>query len=175
MFSSLPDVANLFDMKEIQLTQGYVALVDDEDFDYLNQWKWCVKIKSNTIYVVRTIVINYKPKKTKTIRMHRLIMLCNIGKIVDHIDHNGLNNQKNNLRFCTTNQNRANSIKTNKYTTSKFKGVTLNKKSNKWISKMTINKKNIHIGCYKDEIDAAMAYDKKAKEIYGEFANLNFK
>ena len=84
-------------MKEIILTQGQVALVDDEDFEYLNQWKWCAIKSRKTYYTTRTIYIPCK----MTVIMHRIIMNTPLDMTVDHIDHNGLNNQKYNLRICT--------------------------------------------------------------------------
>src|SRR3990167_10308366 len=87
-------------MKEIKLTQGKITLVDDEDFEYINQWKWhVIKNKKQTHFYAQ------RSENGKSIRMHRVIMKTPHNKDVDHIDHNGLNNQKNNLRNCTTQEN----------------------------------------------------------------------
>ena len=159
-------------MKEIKLTQGKVALVDDEDYEYLNQWKWCVtRDHKDNLYAKRSTYIN---KKKGSLSMHRLIMNTPEEKQVDHIDHNGLNNQKSNLRNCTHTQNCWNKIPCGK---SKYLGVTIYNQKGKYYIKsaIRIDKKSIHIGQFKTEEEAALAYDNKAKEIFGEFANLNFK
>lgn len=162
-------------MKEIKLTQGYVSLVDDEDFEYLNQWKWQVLKKKYTQYAARTIYIN---GEQTAILMHRLIMELSDKRQIDHIDHNGLNNQKNNLRICTNGQNQMNKRACGN---SKYLGVNVIYKRNKnktykyITSEIAFNKKRIHLGAFQTEEDAAMAYDKAAVLYHGEFANLNFK
>ena len=107
-------------MKEIKLNHGYVTLVDDEDFEYLNQWKWQLNKTGNCIYVDRITTTN---KIRKVIKMHRLIMNTPKDMQVDHIDHNGLNNQKNNLRNCSVAQNRMNRKPSG---TTKYLGVRYN-------------------------------------------------
>ncbi len=92
-------------MKLIPLTQGKFAQVDDEDYDYLNQWKWYTTKNHKTFYAARHIRIN---GKQKLIYMHRVIMNIIKGYKTDHIDHNGLNNQKYNLRICTCQENNRN-------------------------------------------------------------------
>jgi hypothetical protein len=159
-------------MKEIQLTQQgknkglYTTLVDDDMFEYLNQWRWCVRITKHTSYAYR------KNHLRKTEHMHRVIMNTPANMQVDHIDHNGLNNQKINLRNCTKAQNNRNKISKG---ISKYLGVDRHKDQNKYRSRICNNGIKIHIGNFKSEIDAAKAYDIKAKELFGEFANLNFK
>lgn len=151
-------------MKEIKLTQGKVALVDDEDFEYLNQFKWCAHKECNTYYAVRNAKNN---GKLFTQYMHNLI----IGIIgVDHKNHEGLDNQKHNLRIANKSQNAMNNMPL-KNMTSKYKGVSWFKRDKKW--RAVINEK--HIGLFIDEIEAAKAYDNKAAELFGEFACLNFK
>jgi hypothetical protein len=158
-------------MKEIILTQGKTALVDDEDFEELYKYKWHADKHGSIYYAVRSININYK---IKHILMHRQIFGITDKKIfIDHIDHNSLNNQKSNLRICTNQQNQRNSLK-QKNTTSIYKGVSLNKKSNKWHSIIIFNNKSIYLGSYINEIDAAKAYDVAAIKYFGEFANINF-
>lgn len=158
-------------MKEIQLTKGKVALVDDEDFEYLNQWKWqaCQK-RNNKYYVGRT---DYKVKgKKNRIWMHRLIMKPFENFIIDHIDGNGLNNQKNNLRICTHSQNLMNRCK-NINNTSGYKGVVYNKLDKKYRAKIYFNSKCISLGRYINPIDAARAYNQAAQKYHGEYAQLN--
>jgi len=149
-------------MKEIKLTQGKVALVDDEDFDYLNQFKWHASKSRKTFYASRG--------KNPAIKMHRFIMKTKEGLQVDHIDHNGLNNQKNNLRNCTIHQNNMNKGMGEK---EYMRGIY--KAKNRFRSIITLNYKSYSIGFFKTEEEAARAYDQKAKEMFGEFANLNFK
>jgi hypothetical protein len=159
-------------MKEIKLSQRgknkgkYVALVDDDDFDCLNQFKWSVYKSSNSFYTIRAIRID---GRRITQSMHCAIMN---GKGIDHIDHNGLNNQKSNLRFCTQGQNMMNTRK-RENCSSIYKGVSFYKSYGRWKANTAINGKDIFLGYFDTEIEAAMAYNKKAIEIYGEFANLN--
>lgn len=105
--------------------------------------------------------------------MHRIILGITDSKIIiDHIDHNGLNNQRHNLRICTYSQNACNR---NPYrnTSSKYKGVTFYKKTGKWRSVIRYNKKTYSIGSFDTEIEAAIAYNKKAIVMFGNFAGLN--
>ena len=95
------------------------------------------------------------------------------GMQIDHINGNGLDNRKVNLRLCNSSQNQRNARK-RKSGTSRFKGVDWHKESKKWRARICVNRKRIHIGRYKSEFEAAQAYDKKAIELFGEFASLNF-
>lgn len=162
-------------MKKIQLIQGKYALVDDEDFEYLNQWKWEIfKNRSGNLYVIRRIYIG---EKHKSIRMHREIMNPLKNEEIDHKNHNGLDNRRSNLRICNHSQNMMNRImlKRNK---SGYTGVYFNKNSlrkNPWIAQITINKKAINLGYFRTAHQAAIARDLWAKDLYGEFASLNFK
>jgi hypothetical protein len=152
-------------MKEIILTQGKVALVDDEDFIELNKYKWYAHHSKNKWYAIR-----YN-KGYKNIKMHRQIL--NFPKETDHINGNGLDNQRSNLRICNHSQNMANMEK-RKNATSHFKGVTFHKKNRKWIARLG-NNGGVYIGSFTNETDAGKAYDEKAKELYNKFSNLNFK
>jgi len=156
-------------MKIIPLTQGKATLVDDEDFEFLNQFKWYAHKCRNTYYVQR----GYKKEDGKlgNIHMHRIIMDIKNNKQIDHIDHNGLNNQKSNLRICNHKQNMRNSTGFGK---SKFKGINL-QRGKYFAAHISINGKTKHLGSFKTEIEAAKKYDEAAKMYYGEFANLNFK
>jgi len=156
-------------MKQIPLTKGKFALVDDEDYKYLNQFKWWAKKGKKNFYAVRK---NYSYKKPKLIRMHREIMNPPENMFIDHINHNGLDNQRKNLRIVTNQQNMMNQ-QLRKNTSSKFKGVRFFKLNKLWQSYIGHNQKQIHIGFFKKEIDAAIAYNQKAKELFGSYALLN--
>lgn len=160
-------------MKQIKLTHGKVALVDDADFDWLNQWKWYAHQHRNTWYASR--YFRYVGGGKTTIKMHREILGLKIGArgLSDHRDGNGLNNQRSNLRICTAAENSQNR-KPKKNTSSKFKGVSWHKGEGKWVVCIQHQKKMMSLGYFKDETKAARAYDKKAKELFGEFAWLNF-
>lgn len=157
--------------KEIQLTQGKVAIVDDDDFDYLNQWKWQANQKQNKkFYAWRGKKIN---GKYKLIYLHRFILNLTDRKIyVDHVNMNTLDNRKINLRICTNSQNQMNKIvqKNNCYG---YKGVYYDKRNNKYSSIITVNKKRHWLGYYIDPKDAAKAYNEAAIKLHGEFSKLN--
>jgi hypothetical protein len=148
----------------IPLTKGKFAIVDAADFVWLSRFKWHCVINNKRAYA-------YHSFDDKNMGMHRVIMNPPPGLVVDHIDGNGLNNTRANLRICTSAQNICNCKGRSK--TSKYKGVSWSKR-NKWASVISLNLKRIHIGYFDDEIEAAKAYDKKAKELFGEFAYLNF-
>lgn len=156
----------IFSLKEIKLTQGQVAIIDDEDYELISQYKWYAHRCGHTFYA-RT----NKTKKEK-LSMHSLILAAQKGQEIDHINHNGLDNRRENLRFCTKQHNNANQIKTRG--TSRFKGVYWNKTKKKWQAGIEFNSKGFYLGRFCSEEEAARAYDKKALELYGEFACLNF-
>lgn len=155
--------------KEIQLTQGKVALVDDEDFEWLNQWKWHAHERHNIFYAVCSSRIDGKVSK----KMHRQILNPGNDLQVDHIDGNGLNNQRINLRLCSHAQNIYNRGKL-KSNTSGYIGVSWNKAKKKWSARTERNGKVFFLGYYENADDAAKAYDRHAKEFRGEFARTNF-
>lgn len=123
--------------KKIPLTQGKFALVDDEDFEYLSQWKWHASKYSNSYYACRTINSN-------KVLMHRFILNAQKELEVDHIDGNGLNNQKLNLRIVTHSRNMQNR-KNNSNNKSGYKGVFFNKREKRWMSQIGENGKKKHL------------------------------
>ncbi len=105
--------------------------------------------------------------------MHRQIMAAPDHLVVDHIDHNGLNNTRANLRLCTSAQNLCNALPPAN-ASSRYKGVSWEKRRKNWRVVIQFNNKTYHLGHFKNEIEAAKAYDERAKELHGEFACLNF-
>lgn len=176
-------------VRKIKLTNGMTALVDNDDYCLVNQYKWRYWKKPNNItgYAYTSIKINNKWKNS--VQMHRLILgLTNPQIITDHKNDNGLDNRKANLRICSKQENNCN-VNKRKNNTSGYKGVykreygyNLNKYGNKirykkkniWECHIRFSGKTIHIGVFSTKIEAAKAYDKKAKELFGEFARLNF-
>lgn len=156
-------------MKLIKLTKGQFAQVDDEDYEYLNQWKWFAKHSRGNYYAVRRQK-DISLGKIKDIYMNKIILNTPINLECDHIDHNGLNNQKVNLRNCDRFQNMRNR---RPWSSSGKLGVYLYK--HYIYAQIKVNGKSIHIGNFKTIEDAALAYDKVAKIHFGEFAYLNYK
>lgn len=163
-------------MKEIPLSvRGkhagkYTAIVDDLDYEYLSRFNWFVSLAGKSPYAMRQYITG---GKAVSLMMHRDILAVSNGKLdVDHIDHNGLNNQRSNLRVATRRQNAANRRPRGK---SRYLGVSWHRPMQRWIAKIRVGEKNYHIGYFIDEAEAAKARDAKARELHGEFANLNFK
>jgi hypothetical protein len=158
-------------VKKIVLNSGDYALVDDQDFDRVSGYAWQLCSWKNNRYAVHSNTCN---KKRIHIRMHRLIMDAKKGQAIDHINGNGLDNRRCNLRFATQGQNLSNISKYKQGATSQYKGVFWHKKANKWQASISFNNKSIYLGLFDKEIDAAKAYDTKAKELFGEYARINF-
>ena len=167
----------VFFMKEIKLTQGKVALVDDEDFEYLNQWRWCAAEHHGNYYAIRSEYIN--GRKYKTIRMHRLIIGAKKGEQVDHINHDGLCNIKSNLRICTALENANNrKVVVNRKGGVKYLNVCVTGRPNskpRFLVDITYNKKRYYGGTFDTQELAAKKADEMMLNLKGEFANLNFK
>lgn len=158
-------------MKEIKLGSkkypGLVALVDDEDYEKVNQYIWHVHKKKNTYYG-RTNT--KKENKHQTLLMHKLI--CPQWKIVDHKNGNGWDNRKNNLRNGVGSLNNRNARK-RENTSSKYKGVWWYKADSNWEAGIVINKKRLFLGRFSNEIEAAKVYNEAAIKYFGDYAKLN--
>lgn len=143
-------------MKEILLSQGKVALVDNDEFERLNKFKWYAAKQGNSYYAIR---IDYSSDSQKTIRMHREILNTPEGMDSDHIDGDGLNNLKENLRVVTRRQNMQNTHITK---SSKYPGVCLIKRKkplkNPWLAQIEIDGKNNYLGIFPTEEEARKAY-----------------
>jgi hypothetical protein len=155
-------------MRELILNKGFVALVDDEDYEYLSQFKW--NVNGGGYAEAWTPMINGKRRR---IKMHREIIKASNGLIVDHINHNCLDNRKENLRLCSHAESMMNRRKPNKSLTSQFKGVSFNTQMGKWKARIKANKRDIHLGYFDDEVEAAKAYNKACIELHGEYACVN--
>ena len=162
-------------MKEIQLTRGKIALVDDHWFEYLNQWKWGALKGKGTWYAITWNRNALGPGRDICIYMHRVVSGAKEGEFVDHRDRDGLNNQEHNLRKCSLAQNNRNRDR-NKNGTSGYKGVTIRKQNKKvkYIAQITVDRKAMYLGIFLTAEQAASAYDDAAKKYYGSFAYLNF-
>lgn len=150
----------------IPLTQGFSATINSEDYELVSQFKWYASRIKRCVYAKSTSA----PK----ILLHRLILNVTDKNIkIDHVDHNGLNNTRNNLRIASNNQNMYNARKWRIPTSSKYRGVYWCKSRKVWRVEITTNKIKKYLGKYNNEEDAALAYNIAAIDLHGEFANLN--
>lgn len=159
--------------KEIRLTQGQVALVDDEWFDELSRYKWQANYDPKTKSFYATRMPSRLLGKRKTIWMHRVIINAGQGDEVDHKDGNSLNNRIENLRICTHKQN-ARNVGIRPSNISGYKGVVPSRNKNGWVAEIKVDGKQIYLKTWKTPEQAAVAYDEAAKKYFGEFARLNF-
>lgn len=158
-------------MKEIPLTQGLVALVDDEDMEYLSQFTWCVgEVSPGRRYAMTRV---RKPDgKQATVYMHRIILDAPPKKKVDHINGDGLDNRRENIRLCSHSQNLANRKGPASHNTSGYVGVILYR--GKWRAAVVKDNKRHYVGQFDTPEQAARARDKKARALHGPFAYVNF-
>lgn len=162
-------------MRTIPLTKGKVAIVDDEDYEWLSEFKWHYRESWSSAYAARTLYLGggrSNPKRYKTLPMHHAIMPPPKGYIIDHANRNSLDNRRANLRIATRSQNSMNRYQ--KLGSSKYKGVIWRKERNKWVAKIYANRKPRVLGTFDSEIAAAQRYDEEARKVYGEYAALNF-
>jgi hypothetical protein len=152
-------------MKEIMLTQGKVALVDDADWPLVAGRKWYANSIGRVTYASTHIA-------GRPIHMHRLIMETPPGIVTDHRNGDGLDNRRINLRLCTTSQNLSNRRKRS-CQTSRYKGVHCVLGCASWVSQITVAREVHYLGSFSSEVEAALAYDRAAIEAFGEFALTN--
>lgn len=157
-------------MKLIPLSQGKHAIVDDEDYAQLSTVKWSAMNTDGLSYAIRHVA--QASGKKRGVLMHRVIMKAPDGIEIDHINGNGLDNRKANLRFCNHSQNVRNRHQVSGR--SQFKGVSWYGRDRKWYAHIRFSGKRYHLGVFEDEVDAALVYDRAAVKYHGEFARLNF-
>jgi len=152
----------------IPLTQGQNAIVDAEDYDRVRRHKWCLSRTGHQLYAQRRY-------RGKTLRMHQFIMNPPKGMVVDHIDGNGLNNRRSNLRICTQRQNTWNHKYTKpEHASSQYVGVYRYKnRPEEWYARVQCNGDITDLGPFDSEIEAVRARDRTAIELFGEYARLN--
>jgi len=159
--------------RRIPLTQGEFAIVDPEDYAHLAKYRWHLAKSPSGSYATRWHRAKHS-KQRKKIWMHRQVISVPSGMVCDHINRNGLDNRKANLRPATLSQNLCNRAKRKTKTRSKYKGLEWDRIQRKWKVRIQIKKRKIYLGSFASQIDAAKAYDKKARQLFKEFAVLNF-
>jgi hypothetical protein len=165
-------------MKQVELTKGYVALVDDEDYERVAQFKWRAQrcyFKDGTVrnvYACRTGK-GADGKWNVLVMLHRFVVgIADMSMDVDHGDHDGLNCQRHNLRVCSHSQNNANN-RVRITSRSGYKGVTWHKPLEKWVANIRIEGRLTYLGLFPSKEQAALAYNQAAERHFGEFAYLN--
>jgi hypothetical protein len=154
-------------MKYLTLTNGKQAAVDDEDYQEVIKHNWYCRKIGKAEYAATSI-------NGKFHYLHRFIIKPQAHEIIDHKNRDGLDNRRSNLRICSRSENNANSIGKGGSKTSKYKGVYKHAKG-KWQAELRVKGVNHYLGLFINEEDAAKAYDNRAKELFGEFAYINFK
>lgn len=156
---------------EVKLSQNKIAIIDKSDFEKVGKYNWSALKYKNGYYAGRMFANG--PKKRKMIYMHRFILdLTNKNDHTDHINMNGLDNRRTNLRVCNNTQNQYN-VKLTLRNKSGYKGVSWNRNGQRWVVHINYKGNRVFIGYYDNIIDAAIAYDKAAFRYHGEFANTN--
>lgn len=155
-------------MRAVPLTKGYVAIVDDEDYELVSTFKWYALTPKATDRI-------YAVSRRGFVYMHRLILGLHPGDpYVDHINRDGLDNRRANVRLATNSQNQANNRPQSRPTASRFKGVTWHGRDKLWHACIKVDQRKHHLGYSKSEEDMARAYDRAAVQYFGEYARLNF-
>jgi hypothetical protein len=161
-----------YTFRRIRMSGPKYAKVDPTDYKRLRKYKFIARKGKNSFYA-QMLEPNVKTGK-KMMHMHQVILEVPKGMVVDHINNDGMDNRSANLRAATRAQNSRNRKKFPRPCSSKYKGVWWHKNALKWQAEVMFEKKRIYLGYFKNEIDAAKAYDEAAKKYHGEFACLNF-
>ena len=166
--------------KKIKLTQGKYAIVDADDYDELIKWKWHIKpsggssfyaVHSESIYTPKSKTTKWS-RRCRQYNMHRIIMKVPPNKQIDHINGNGLDNRKANLRVCSKSENSRNKVRWSNKKSSIYKGV-FQRSKNCWSAVIGFERNIYHLGYFNTEKKAALAYNKAAKQYHRKFARLN--
>lgn len=159
-------------MAQLQLTKGKIALIDDADLPLVNRWKWGYVPRSNGVggYVARW---ESGGSSRTTIYLHRQLMNAQPCQQVDHINGDGLDNRRSNLRLCSQSQNFANR-RILPQRSLPYRGVYYDKRRSNYFAAIKVNGKSYRLGTFTNPKDAALAYDKAAQSHFGDFASLNF-
>jgi hypothetical protein len=160
-----------YSYRRIYLGEGEWTILDEKDYYKYGKFKWTLGGKRKNFYAIRGI--KNDKGEVEILRLHRAIMKAPKHLLVDHRNNNGLDNRNANLRLATKAQNACNSRK-RKNASSRFMGVNFHKGVGMWAARIQHHGKDSWLGYYKDEIDAARAYDRAAVKYHGEFASLNF-
>jgi hypothetical protein len=163
------------EIRYIPLTHGLYAIVDAQDYEKLSQHKWYARFHESgkTVYAARTT--SYRDQsgrlRSRMILMHREIMNPPDGMVVDHINGNGINNRRCNMRNCTQFQNTHNA---RPRTDGKSRFIGVDRHRDKWRARVSYKGRKHHVGLFDDQVEAAKARDRKAIELFGQYARLNF-
>lgn len=155
-------------MREIILNLGKVALIDTSDYVLLSTFNWFAQPNKNDTGYYAVANISYG----HIIYMHRILLGAQEGDFVDHWDYDGLNNQRYNIRICTPQENAVRQ-RPRIDGTSNYKGVSWNTRTNRWVAGIRVSGTRVHLGYFDTELDAAIAYNLKAAELYPGLAYLN--
>lgn len=153
-------------MRKIKLNNHRHALIDDSDYPLISQFRWHV------VHPYRKCFYAGTQHNGRLVLMHRMILGANKGQLIDHINHNGIDNRRKNLRFCTPTQNCMNKTKRHCKNDTPYKGIYRGYKGT-WRACIRLSNVTIHLGSHKTQEDAARAYNKEAKRLFGKFAHLN--
>jgi hypothetical protein len=161
-----------YTFRKIYLGEGEWTILEPRDYYRLRHFKWFLFGNKSNFYAVRSIKVG--TGKTKMAYLHRDILMPSEGLVVDHKNGDSLDNRRANLRLATRSQNSCNSRRDKSKASSRFRGVIFEKHSGLWLARIKCHGKQIGLGRFTNEIDAANAYDEAAKKYHGDFARLNF-